>query len=77
MNRASGIGHLRPFLPGLEAVLEDPDVSEIMINGPRNVRVERRGELEPVDAPVLSPAANRWLTAPVGGRHDDERQGRE
>ena len=34
MKRASGIGHLKPFLPGLEAVLEDPEVSELMINGP-------------------------------------------
>ena len=47
MKRASGIGHLKPFLPGLEAVLEDPEVSELMINGPGNVWVERGGELEP------------------------------
>ena len=57
MKRASGIGHLRPFLPGLEAVLEDPEVSELMINGPRNVWVERRGELVPLDAPALDAAA--------------------
>ena len=57
MNRASGIGHLTPFLPGLEAVLGDPEVSELMINGPGNVWVERRGVLEPVDAPVLDGAA--------------------
>ena len=57
MNRASGIGHLRPFLPGLEAVLDDPEVSELMINGPQNVWVERRGGLEPVDAPALGAAA--------------------
>ena len=29
-----GMDYLRPFLPGLESVLEDEDVSEIMINGP-------------------------------------------
>ena len=34
MSAASGLEHLQPFLPGLEEVLEDPDVSEIMINGP-------------------------------------------
>ena len=55
MKRASGIGHLKPFLPGLEAVLEDPEVSELMINGPGNVWVERGGELEPIEAPALSP----------------------
>ena len=39
MSAASGLEHLTPFLPGLEEVLEDPDVSEIMINGPGNVWV--------------------------------------
>ena len=58
MKRASGIGHLRPFLPGLESLLEDPAVSEIMINGPANVWVERNGRLEPHDAPGLTAA---WL----------------
>ena len=57
MKRASGIAHLRPFLPGLEAVLEDPEVSELMINGPGNVWVERGGELEPIEAPALTAAA--------------------
>ena len=57
MIRASGIGHLTPFLPGLEAVLEDPGVSEVMINGPGSVWVERGGAMEPVDAPALDGAA--------------------
>ena len=39
-----GMDYLRPFLPGLESVLEDEDVSEIMINGPGNVWVESRGK---------------------------------
>ena len=58
MKRASGIGHLTPFLPGLGALLEDPEVSEIMINGPGNVWVERAGKLEPHEAPGLTAA---WL----------------
>ena len=58
MKRASGVGHLTPFLPGLESLLEDPGVSEIMINGPANVWVERAGRLEPHDAPALTAA---WL----------------
>ena len=57
MKRATGIGHLKPFLPGLETVLEDPEVSELMINGPDNVWVERGGELEPIEAPALTAAA--------------------
>ena len=58
MKRASGIGHLKPFLPGLETLLEDPEVSEIMINGPGNVWIERGGRLEPHEAPALTAA---WL----------------
>ena len=58
MKRASGVGHLVPFLPGLESLLEDPGVSEIMINGPGNVWVERSGKLETHDAPALTAA---WL----------------
>ena len=58
MKRASGIAHLTPFLPGLETLLGDPEVSEIMINGPANVWVERMGRLEPHEAPGLSAA---WL----------------
>ena len=58
MKRASGVDHLAPFLPGLEGLLEDPAVSEIMINGPGNVWVERGGRLEPHEAPALTAA---WL----------------
>ena len=58
MKRASGVGHLTPFLPGLEKLLEDHEVSEIMINGPANVWVERAGRLEPHEAPELTAA---WL----------------
>ena len=57
MSAASGLEHLKPFLPGLEDILADPDVSEIMINGPHNVWVERRGKLVSYDAPRLDAAA--------------------
>ncbi len=57
MSRASGIEHLKPFFPGLEGVLEDPEVSELMINGPHNVWVEKAGRLYPHEAPSLDVAA--------------------
>ena len=53
MSGASGLEYLKPFLPGLEPVLADPDVSEIMINGPNNVWIERAGKLQPHPAPAL------------------------
>ena len=56
MSRASGVEYLKPFLPGLEAVLEDPEVSELMINGPHNVWIERSGRLHAQEAPSLNAA---------------------
>ena len=53
MSGASGLEHLKPFLPGLENALEDSEVSEIMINGPANVWVERAGRLAVYPAPDL------------------------
>ena len=57
MSATRGMDYLRPFLPGLEAVLEDADVSEIMINGPGNVWIESRGEIRQQPAPALNEAA--------------------
>ena len=57
MSGASGLEYLKPFLPGLEPVLADPDVSEIMINGPNNVWIERAGKLRPHPAPALDERA--------------------
>ena len=57
MSHASGIEHLRPFLPGLESVLADPTITEVMINGPHIVWIERDGRLIPHPAPKLDGAA--------------------
>ena len=57
MSKGDGLDLLKPFLPGLEAALEDPDVSEIMINGPGNVWLEGHGRLSQIDAPDLDAAA--------------------
>ena len=57
MSAASGLEHLKPFLPGLESALDDPEVSEIMINGPANVWVERAGRLAAHPAPNLDDEA--------------------
>ena len=74
MKRASGIGHLKPFLPGLETLLEDPEVSEIMINGPGNVWIERGGRLEPHEAPGLA-AGDGPRGRPVGPLGPQEHPG--
>ena len=56
-NVASGLAHLKPFLPGLGPLLEDAEVSEIMINGPGNVWIEARGRLTAHAAPGLDESA--------------------
>ena len=48
------IADLKPFLPGLEAVLDDEAVSEVMVNGPATVFVERAGRVTALDAPALT-----------------------
>ena len=52
-----GISDLKPFLPGLEDVLDDEEVSELMVNGPGQVFVERRGRMEAFEAPQIDEAA--------------------
>ena len=54
---SDGLELLKPFLPGLEDVLEDQEVSEIMINGPHNVWIEGHGKLYFHEAPLLTASA--------------------
>ena len=37
-----------PFLRPIESLIKDPAISEIMVNGPRCVFIERDGQVEPV-----------------------------
>ena len=48
---------LKPFLPGLESVLDDDEVSELMVNGPGTVFVERAGRMSAMTIPELDEAA--------------------
>ena len=49
------ITHLKRFLPSLDDLLEDASVTELMVNDPENVWVERASAgLEPFPAPRLS-----------------------
>ena len=48
------VADLTPFLPGLEAALDDETVSEVMINGPGTVFIERAGRMTALDAPELT-----------------------
>jgi pilus assembly protein CpaF len=65
------------FFEPVRPYLEDPSVSEVMINGPDEVFVERGGKLERVDARFSSThaltAAIRNLAQFVGRHVDEER----
>ena len=50
----TGIKFLARFLPGLEQVLADNTISEIMINGPHACWIERNGQLSPHEVPALT-----------------------
>ena len=51
------IADLKPFLPGLEAALDDESVSEVMINEPGTVFIERAGRMTALAAPALTAEA--------------------
>ncbi len=66
MSRLTGLGPLTDLLA-------DPTISEIMVNGPGPVRVERGGEISPagldLDLPTLEHVLER-IVAPLGRRLD-------
>ena len=44
LDELTGFGPIQPLL-------DDPDVSEVMVNGPKNVYVERKGKVTRTDVP--------------------------
>ena len=59
----NGVSYLTMFLEPVKPWLDDPAVSEIMINGPRDIYIEKGGQLLKTDAvfpsePALLAAAN-------------------
>ena len=52
----------------LEPLLRDPDITEIMVNGPEYVFVERAGKIYPVDARFASESHLRRVIDKIVGR---------
>ena len=59
------IADLKPFLPGLEAALDDEAVSEVMVNGPGTVFVGRAGRISALEAPELTAEAVARAASPI------------
>jgi pilus assembly protein CpaF len=59
-------------LGGLQRWFDDPEVTELLVNGGSDVWVERRGRLEPVGTmrPATVLAVLEQLLAPIGRRLD-------
>jgi len=59
----------------LEPLLKDPAVSEIMVNGPKCLYIEKKGKLHPVDIQFSSEKQLRTvidrIVAPIGRRVDE------
>lgn len=59
----------------LEVLLKDPSVTEILVNGPHHVFVERQGVLQPIDLRFIDSAhllrVIQRILAPVGRRLDE------
>ena len=52
----NGVSYLAMFLEPVKPWLDDPAVSEIMINGPSNIYIEKSGHVEKVDSAFASQA---------------------
>jgi len=50
----TGFEKILPFLKPIQAYIQDPDVSEIMVNGPEQVFIERGGYLEAIPGITLN-----------------------
>src|ERR1051325_10511950 len=46
--------YIIPFLRPIQFLLADPDISDIMVHGDRDVYIERRGRIEKVPGVVVS-----------------------
>jgi pilus assembly protein CpaF len=68
INRVIGLGPLEPLL-------NDPSITEIMVNDPFNVFIEREGQIEAVDVTFRDEAHLRHvidrIVAPIGRRIDE------
>ena len=50
----TGFELILPFLRPIEHLILDPEISEIMINGPKHVFIERAGTIQAVPEPALT-----------------------
>jgi pilus assembly protein CpaF len=69
---ATGFELILPFLRPIEKLILDPDISEIMVNGPERVFIERRGYLESVEGVTLNPKSLAVAVKNIARRLGDD-----
>jgi pilus assembly protein CpaF len=68
----NGFELILPFLRPIEALIVDPDISEIMVNGAAQVFIERRGQVESVPSVTLSPKSLEVAVRNIARRLGDD-----
>ena len=72
-NREDALELLEPYMPpSLSLLLRDDAISEVQVNGPRHVFIERGGRLEQVEVPGLRDQAIRTVALHVARRQNME-----
>ncbi len=68
----NGFELILPFLRPIQHLILDPDISEIMVNGPKSIFIERAGYLQAVPDVELTPASLLVAVKNIARRLGDE-----
>ncbi len=68
----SGFELILPFLRPIQHLILDPEISEIMVNGPEHVFIERAGRVEEVPGLTLSPKSLEVAVRNIARRLGDD-----
>jgi pilus assembly protein CpaF len=68
----TGFELILPFLRPIQHLILDPDISEIMVNGPEHVFIERAGRVEGVPGLTLSPKSLEVAVRNIARRLGDD-----
>jgi pilus assembly protein CpaF len=68
----TGFELILPFLRPIQHLVLDPEISEIMVNGPEHVFIERAGRVEGVPGLTLSPKSLEVAVRNIARRLGDD-----
>jgi pilus assembly protein CpaF len=68
----TGFELILPFLRPIQPLILDPEISEIMVNGPQHVFIERAGRVEGIEGLTLSPKSLEVAVRNIARRLGDD-----